>query len=43
MVQQSELLCYLQSRVVLEGLGFPPHLPDAKEQNNSWVKILERK
>lgn len=43
MVQQSELLCYLQSRVVLKGLSFPPHLPDTKEQNNNWVMILEGK
>lgn len=43
MVQQSELLRYLQGRVVLEGLGFPPHLPGTKEQNDIWVVILEWK
>lgn len=32
MIQQGELLRYLQSRVVLEGLGLAPHLPDTTEQ-----------
>lgn len=42
MIQQGELLCYLQSRVVLEGVGFPPHLPDTKEQNNKTAGFWHR-
>lgn len=40
-VQQSELLCNLQCRVVLEGVSFPPHLPDTEEHNNNCFIILK--
>lgn len=41
MVQQSELLCNLQRGVVLEGLGFAPHLPATRKENNAWIITLE--
>lgn len=41
MVQQSELFCNLQRRVIFEGLGLPPHLPDTKEENNNWIITIE--
>lgn len=39
MVQQSELFCNLQRGVALEGLGFPPHLPDTRGEHNTWFNV----